>query len=189
MPFGLSAVDSRSGKRHRRLAGRDGTIAGMQPTRRVTVQRNRLRFAAAHMATFSGDCEPLHGHNYDVFVDIEGALTEDDWVWDFGELKRWTKEIIDQLDHRFILQRQSRHLEITESTDSWTIAYRGRTYTFPHADVVALPIENSTAERIAEWVSGQLAAKLRTASAVNIAKLTVGIEEMPGQAGWYTVEL
>jgi 6-pyruvoyltetrahydropterin/6-carboxytetrahydropterin synthase len=161
----------------------------MEPIRRVTVERNRLRFAAAHMATFAGDCEPLHGHNYDVIIDVEGTLTEDDWVWDFGQLKRWTKAVADQLDHRFILQRNSRHLRIVEGPDRWTVGYGAREYVFPRSDVVALPIENSTAERIAEWVSGELAGRLRSAGATNIRRLTVGIEEMPGQAGWYTVEL
>lgn len=158
-------------------------------TRRVTVERNRLRFAAAHMATFHGGCEPLHGHNYDVFVEAEGGLTEDSWVWDFGDLKRATKAIIDELDHKFLLQRESRVLEIAEHGGEWEIRFGERRYSFPKTDVVGLPIDNTTAERIAEWVAGRLAASLSESGAANLAKLTVGIEEMPGQAGWYTVEL
>ncbi len=42
---------------------------------KVTVERNTLRFAAAHFATFEDSCEPLHGHNYDVIVEVEGELT------------------------------------------------------------------------------------------------------------------
>lgn len=140
------------------------------------------------MATFHDDCEPLHGHNYDVFVDVEGDLTDDSWVWDFGDLKRTTKAIIDELDHKFLLQRESRVLEIAEQEGAWEIRYRDRCYVFPRNDVVALPIDNSTAERLAEWVAGRLLASLREAGAGKIRTLTVGIEEMPGQAGWYTVE-
>jgi 6-pyruvoyltetrahydropterin/6-carboxytetrahydropterin synthase len=158
-------------------------------SRRVTVERNRLRFAAAHMATFHGGCEPLHGHNYDVFVEVDGGLTEDSWVWDFGDLKRATKAIIDELDHKFLLQRESTVLRINELEDSWELRFAARHYRFPKEDVVALPIDNTTAERIAEWVAGRLAESLRHSGATNLAKLTVGIEEMPGQAGWYTVEL
>lgn len=160
----------------------------MSVTRRVTVERNRLRFAAAHMATFHGDCEPLHGHNYDVFIDLEGGLTGDAWVWDFGEIKRLAKAIADDLDHKFILQRASPHLTITEHPESWEIGWRGRTYVFPKSDVAVLPIDNSTAERIAEWFAGRLSAALAERGASNIKRLTVGIEEMPGQAGWYTVD-
>jgi len=161
----------------------------MEPVRRVTVERNRLRFAAAHMATFGGTLEPLHGHNYDMIVEVEGTLTEDDWVWDFGELKRMARGIAEELDHRFLLQRNSRLLEIEELAGAWRITFGERSYTFPADDVLALPIENSTAERISEWVSERLQAALRDAGAVNITRLTVGIEEMPGQTGWYTVRM
>jgi 6-pyruvoyltetrahydropterin/6-carboxytetrahydropterin synthase len=161
----------------------------MPATRRITVERNRLRFAAAHMATFRGECEPLHGHNYDVIVEIEGELTGDSWLWDFGEVKRATKAIIDELDHKFILQRDSRILAIDEDEHSWKVRFGEYGYVFPKRDVAALPIDNSTAERISEWVSGRLLAALREAGATRLRKLSVGIEEMPGQAGWYTVEL
>src|SRR5689334_11833077 len=77
---------------------------GMQVTRRASVERNRLRFAAAHFATFREQCESLHGHNYDVTVDVEGPLTDDAWVCDFGDLKQMTRELAEQLDHKFLLQ-------------------------------------------------------------------------------------
>jgi len=43
-------------------------------------------------------------------------------------------------------------------------------------------------ERLAEWFAGRLRAALAEHGASNIKRLTVGIEEMPGQAGWYTAE-
>ena len=160
----------------------------MAVTRRVSVEKNRLRFAAAHFATFFGECEPLHGHNYVISVEREGDLTEDSWVWDFGDLKQLTKEIADTLDHKFILQLESRTLKINESTTSWEISYLDKQYIFPKSDVVALPIDNSTAERIAEWFAEQLADSLSSRKG-KFTKLTVGIEEMPGQAGWYTLDM
>ncbi len=160
----------------------------MTVTRRVSVERNRLRFAAAHFATFLGGCEPLHGHNYDLSVELEGDLTGDSWVWDFGELKRATKAIADELDHKFILQRESRVLEILETDNSWKVRFGDRGYVFPKSDVAVLPIDNSTAERLAEWFAGRLLAYLGEQHATGVRKLTVGVEEMPGQAGWYTVD-
>jgi 6-pyruvoyltetrahydropterin/6-carboxytetrahydropterin synthase len=162
---------------------------GMTVTRRVTVERNRLRFAAAHMATFGGACEPLHGHNYDVLIELEGDLTEDSWVWDFGAVKRAARAITDELDHHFLLQRDSKHLHIAELGDAWEVAFRDKRYVFPRADVYPLPLENTTAECISEWFAGRLLADLRKQGATNLHKLSVGIEEMPGQAGWYTVEM
>jgi 6-pyruvoyltetrahydropterin/6-carboxytetrahydropterin synthase len=161
----------------------------MPPTRRVTVERNRLRFAAAHMATFAGDLEPLHGHNYDLIVEVEGDLTDDGWVWDFGALKRMARAIAEELDHKFLLQRQSRLISIEELEGAWRVSFRDRSYVFPASDVLSLPIDNTTAERLSEWVSARLVSALKAAGAHNIRTLTVGVEEMPGQAGWYTVEI
>ncbi|MBK9546643.1 MAG: 6-pyruvoyl tetrahydropterin synthase family protein [Dehalococcoidia bacterium] len=161
----------------------------MPATRRITVERNRLRFAAAHMATFGGACEPLHGHNYDVIIELEGELTEDSWVWDFGAVKRAARALTEDLDHHFLLQRNSKHLEMVESAESWTVSYRGKSYTFPKSDVYPLPIENTTSECISEWFAGRLLAALREQGATHLRKLSVGIEEMPGQTGWYTVEM
>lgn len=161
----------------------------MAITRRVSVERNRLRFAAAHMATFAGTCEPLHGHNYDLTVEVEGELTNDSWVWDFGQLKREARAIAEELDHKFLLQHASTILEIDERPSNWAIRFGERGYVLPKSDVLALPIDNTTAERLAEWIAGRLIPVLRAAGASNLVRLTVGVEEMPGQAGWYTVDL
>lgn len=161
----------------------------MLETRRVSVERNRLRFSAAHMATFHGQCEPLHGHNYEVMVDIEGELTGDSWVWDFGDLKKTVKSIIDELDHKFILQRNSAVLEIDEGRTNWKIRFGDVGYVLPKSDVIALPIDNTTAERLAEWLAGRLVTHYREAGVASFRKISVGIEESPGQAGWYSVEV
>jgi len=160
----------------------------MPETFKVTVERNRLRFAAAHMATFDGGCERLHGHNYEVIVEAEGLLTEDSLVWDFGDLKQMTAAIIADLDHKFLLQANSKVLEAVERGGAWRIKVGDSAYVLPHAGVMPLPIDNTTAERLAGWVGQRLWEDLRAKGAANIRRLTVGIEEMPGQTGWYTVE-
>ncbi len=160
----------------------------MAKTFKVTVERNRLRFAAAHMATFEGGSEPLHGHNYEVIVEAEGLLTVNSWVWDFGDLKQMTAAIIADLDHKFLLQRESKVLDAEECGGAWQMTAGDRSYVLPCADVVALPIDNTTAERLAEWVGQRLWEALRAKGATSVRRLTVGIEEMPGQTGWYTVE-
>lgn len=154
---------------------------------RVTVERNNLRFYAAHMATFRGTIEPLHGHNYAVIVECEGPLTEDAWVVDFGYVKSVAKRLCDELDHTFLLQRPSPALAITEHADSWELLAAGvRRYVFPKSDVCALPIANSTAEELARWLHGRLCEELRALGVTTLESVTVGVEEAPGQAGWYT---
>jgi 6-pyruvoyltetrahydropterin/6-carboxytetrahydropterin synthase len=152
---------------------------------KVTVERNTLRFAAAHFATFEGQCEPLHGHNYDVMIEVEGELTEDSWVIDFGALKEIARGICQELDHKFLLQRDSKALTIDEGMSNWKVRFLERGWVFPKSDIVALPIDNTTAERLAQYFAGRLRAALAERGAKNVTAITVGIEEMPGQAGWY----
>lgn len=154
--------------------------------RSVTVEGVRLRFAAAHMATLGDELEPLHGHNYAVRCRVEGDLIADRWVIDFSALKRLTREACEALDHRFLLQRDSQLLDIDEGPDVWTIRFGHREYRFPASDVVALPIENSTAELLAEWICERVIAGLDAGEHANIRRVAVNVEEMPGQSGGYT---
>ena len=154
---------------------------------KVRVERQKLKFAAAHFATFGGDCEPLHGHNYAVTIEVSGDLTDDSWVADFGVLKSLGKAICDELDHKFLLQRDSRVLTIDEGMSNWKVRFRERGWVFPKSDVLPLPIDNTTAERLAEYFVGRLQAALAERGASNIRSLSVGVEEAPGQAGWASV--
>lgn len=151
---------------------------------RVRVERNKLKFAAAHFATFEGRCEPLHGHNYAVTIEVTGELTDDAWVADFGALKSVGKALCDELDHKFLLQRHSRVLTIDEGMSNWKVRFLERGWVFPKSDVIALPVDNTTAERLAEWFVGRLRADLASRGASNLTSIAVAVEEAPGQAGW-----
>lgn len=156
---------------------------------RVRVERVRLKFSSAHMATFGGEMEPLHGHNYAVTIEVAGSLTDDAWVIDFGLLKKLGREICDELDHKFLLQRDSRVVDIEEGVTNWKLRFAGRGFVLPKSDVLALPIDNTTAERLAEYFVGRLTAALVERGLTNLTEITVGVEEAPGQAGWATQRL
>ena len=156
----------------------------------VSVERQRLRFAAGHFATFADELEPIHGHNYDVIVEVRGGLTDESWVVDFSLLKRLTREVCEQLDHKFLLQMQSRVLSIRDCGAHFEVQYKAELpYRLPKRDVAQLPIDNSTAERLAEYIAGQLVERLRADGPGGLAALRVGVEEMPGQAGWFETPL
>lgn len=161
----------------------------MTEQRQVTVEGVRLRFAAAHMATLGDELEPLHGHNYSVRCHVDGSLTSDGWVIDFSEVKRVVREACQALDHRFLLQRNSRLLDVLEDAEGWLIRFGSRSYRFPTADVVALPIENTTAELLAEWIAGRVVDALRKGGHSNVTRLAIEVEEMPGQWGSYATDV
>jgi 6-pyruvoyltetrahydropterin/6-carboxytetrahydropterin synthase len=163
----------------------DSPTDGADVLRHVSVEGVRLRFAAAHMATLGSELEPLHGHNYVVRCRVEGALTADRWVIDFSLLKAYVREACEAIDHKFLLQARSTLLEATEAEGAWTVRFGDRSYRFPSTDVVALPIENTTAELLAEWIAGRVEAALGRGDHGNITRIAVDVQEMPGQAGGF----
>jgi 6-pyruvoyltetrahydropterin/6-carboxytetrahydropterin synthase len=159
----------------------------MSETFRVRVEE--IRFDAAHFATFGGGCEPLHGHSYHVNAEAEGVLTADSWVVDFTRLKSLVRELCKQLDHRFLLQLDSRKLEIASEETSWTVhTPDGTGYVFPKQDVAALPIDNTTAERLSEWLAAQVWQTLADKGARNLRSLTLEVYEGPGQCASFRME-
>jgi len=67
----------------------------------VTIKKS---FAAAHiLKEIGGKCEDLHGHNFLVEVTVAGeTLNDEDLLIDFRDLKRWTNEILEGLDHKYL---------------------------------------------------------------------------------------
>jgi 6-pyruvoyltetrahydropterin/6-carboxytetrahydropterin synthase len=61
-------------------------------------------FAAAHrLNNFYGKCESLHGHNWKVEVFLRGdRLDEAGLVKDFGVVKAKAREVLGELDHKFL---------------------------------------------------------------------------------------
>jgi 6-pyruvoyltetrahydropterin/6-carboxytetrahydropterin synthase len=157
--------------------------------RRIDVYGPQLRFAAAHFTSAGGRSEPLHGHNYAVAVQLEGDLTDDSWLFDFVELRRIVAGLCRELDHAFLLPAQSPHLAVERADGHYNIAFGDRRYVIPEPEVRALPIDNSTAERLAEWLGGRLATELAGRGAANLSSLVVTVEEAPGQSASFTLPL
>ena len=153
--------------------------------RKVKVEGGYLRFSSAHFITFGGKCERLHGHNYGVLVELEGTLGEDKLVFDFTIIKQITREICRRLNHRFLLPLHNPHLQISEQEGAWEIRFGAKRYVFPSEDVIALPIDNSTAERLAEYICQELRRELAAYSTAHLQMIMVGVEEAPTQMAYY----
>lgn len=161
-------------------------MAGEQLLRKVRVEGGNLKFSSAHFITFGGKCERLHGHNYGVLVEIEGTLNSDRLVFDFTIIKRLAREVCQQLNHRFLLPMRNPHLQLTEALEEWEIRFGDKRYVFPCGDVVELPIDNSTAERLAEYICDELYRMLSAYDTSNLYTITVGVEEAPTQMAYYS---
>jgi 6-pyruvoyltetrahydropterin/6-carboxytetrahydropterin synthase len=61
-------------------------------------------FSAAHrLENFYGKCESLHGHNWKVEVFLVGdKLDEAGLLQDFGAVKARTRELLEEIDHKYL---------------------------------------------------------------------------------------
>lgn len=148
---------------------------------RIEVHKDYLGFAAAHFITFKGKCERLHGHNYQVWIEIEGELTDEGYVFDFTELKQLAKELCDALDHRVLLATENPRIAVRRDGQSIIASYESQVYQFPAGDVALLPISNTTAELLATYLAGQLVQRLRDVPQHALSAISVWVAEGPGQ--------
>ena len=159
---------------------------------RIEVSKDYTIFAAAHFVSFDEDkIEPLHGHNYRAAAGIEGDLDGNSYVSNFTTLKRALRAVCDSLDHVLILPTGNPLIDVRREGETYTVTGGGKRYQFPAADVVQLPIRNTTAELIAQWIWGQVLERLRAAGGLRtgLVALTVEVEESFGQRAIYRREL
>ena len=157
----------------------------------ILIERGNLGFSAAHFITLNGLCEPLHGHNYGVRVEVAGALTDDALLLDFIAFKDIVRALCKDWDHRFLMPLHNPHLAVHGGEDEWEIRVDARTrYVMPRATVVPLPVDNVTTERLAEQLARRLAHTLAERGMDRqLERLTVGIEETEMQTAFYALPL
>ena len=61
----------------------------------------RQHFDAAHyLRGYGGKCEELHGHRFEVVVNVEAEMLNDiGLAYDFADLKKYLGEILSRFDH------------------------------------------------------------------------------------------
>ncbi len=161
----------------------------MVGTFRIHVEKDYLGFCSGHFITYDGhQCETLHGHNYRARIDIEGPLDENFYVVDFVRVKRLMKGICDELDHRLLLPLHNSVIALEQREDSISVQYKHRRFVFPREDVVLLPIPNTTAEMLAQYICGRAVSELRALGVEHMHAVEVEVEETIGQSAIYREE-
>lgn len=160
----------------------------MQNSFRVQVSKDYLVFASAHFITFKGhQCESLHGHNYRVGVAVEGTVdSECLFVLDFSVLKQITRQLVDTIDHKVLLPTLNPKLAYREDGKRLAVDYFGQpTYVFPKQDCALIPIPNSTAEMLAQYLGSQVRDELAKRGYTHLTSLELEVEENYGQSATY----
>ncbi|MAV37796.1 MAG: 6-pyruvoyl tetrahydrobiopterin synthase [Planctomycetaceae bacterium] len=154
----------------------------------VHLEKEQCIFSAAHFITFSGHlCERLHGHNYQVFAEVPGALDENQYVIDFLALRDELQKISQELDHHMLLPTRHAEIQVTERDDEVEVRFENRRWVFPRDDCLLLPVANTTAELLARYIGQRLLDALEKRIGIRPAHLKVGVDENHGQ--WAVCDL
>lgn len=160
----------------------------MQPQYHVRVDKDYLVFSAAHFITFNGNiCERLHGHNWRVWAEVHGPLDENHYVVDFILLRDELKQLVDALDHRMLLPDSHPRIKVTATDEEVEARFENRRWVFPREDCVILPVANTTAELIANYLGNRLGDAMEKRTGQWPEKLRVAVDENNGQ--WAICEL
>ncbi|MFC7165125.1 6-pyruvoyl trahydropterin synthase family protein [Halospeciosus flavus] len=114
------------------------------PTRTLRVGDDRpIRISAGHrLLHHDGKCSRPHGHNYEVTVEVTGALTDEGWVADKGDIT----SVISEWDHRFLLEDGDPLVDAFESSGD--------------ADALVVLDDPPTAEVMAAYLEAKLQREL-----------------------------
>lgn len=126
-----------------------------------TTISKEYRWEMGHRLSYHTEgCQNLHGHSYRISVTLIGTLNQGGMVFDFGDITRIIKPIIDELDHSTMLHENDQPLVDFLLSQSMKLTL--------------VPFHPTT-EELAAWFLGKIAATLKTYS--NIAELQVTIFE------------
>jgi 6-pyruvoyltetrahydropterin/6-carboxytetrahydropterin synthase len=159
---------------------------------RVSVSKDYLVFSSAHFITFRGhQCETLHGHNYRVGVTVEGPVDhETRFVVDFSVLKKIVRGLVDEIDHKVLLPTRNPKLAFRDSGKHRHVDYLGEpTYMLPIIDCAMVPIENTTAEMLAQYFAERVREALGAQGIKDLSWIEMEVEESFGQAAHYRLAL
>lgn len=146
----------------------------------VRVAKAEHVFSAAHFITIGGMCERLHGHNYRVAAEFAGPLDKNQLVIDFLFIRAKLREIVAELDHYVLLPTQHPQLKVTDGAAEVTATLGMQRWMFPRGDCRLLPVSNTTAELLAQYIGGRLLAALGS-QAEQITRARIEIDECDGQ--------
>ncbi len=119
-----------------------------------------FHFSSAHMIVGHPKCGRMHGHNYKLEVVVmhpkhktmvDNELDEMGFIIDFGVLKKVVKEIIDEVDHRYMVSNANR---------ADNCPYMNAAMRYRPDDIAGLPLPQTSAEYLAQWFKDNIQVNL-----------------------------
>jgi 6-pyruvoyltetrahydropterin/6-carboxytetrahydropterin synthase len=162
--------------------------APTSPTQSTTIElfKEEMKFSAGHFTIFSArERENLHGHNFTVYVAIEGRVNDNGMLADYGGYKRWVIDRCKAWNETFLLPGESPHLRVVVDGGRVTAHFADEQIPFLVRDVTVLPVKNVTLEELARLFGEGLIADTQKLADDDVVGLTVKCASGPGQwASW-----
>lgn len=152
-------------------------------TTSLQLAKQNFKFSAAHFLIFNAtEAERLHGHNYQVRVELGIPDTADlkttGFFVDFNIFKKYIKSQLDRWDEMVILPQQHPDIKLNSKGAVLEVNFRERFYAFPANEVILLPITNTSVEQLSRLLAEDFMKEFRR---YQLSYVSVYVEETPGQ--------
>lgn len=145
--------------------------------------KQNFKFSAAHFLIFDAtSAEKLHGHNYQVRVDLvcpsETQTSEKGYFVDFNVFKKHIKARCDEWDEMVLLPAKHADMKFTPKSPSLEVRFRERFYVFPENEVHLLPVTNTSVEQLSRLLAEDF---MKAFKVYGVQSVRVRVEETEGQ--------
>jgi 6-pyruvoyltetrahydropterin/6-carboxytetrahydropterin synthase len=155
--------------------------------------KQNFKFSSAHFLIFDeNSAEMLHGHNYQVWADIQFQIQNEDsskgYHVDFKVLKKIIKDLCDEWDEKVLLPEKHSDMKynLSQNKKNFEINFRDRFYSLPCNETIWLPVTNTSAENLSKLFAEKLIEKIK---AMHVRSLRLYVEETSGQSASYFIKL
>lgn len=170
-------------------------------TSTLHLAKQNFKFSSAHFLIFDEkSAEMLHGHNYQVKVDVYFSNNESNtdrnsdkssdkgYLVDFNVLKKIIKDQCDFWDEHILLPEKHPDMkyQISQSGKNYDIHFRDRFYSFPILETIWLGVTNTSAENLSALFAKNILKKMKE---FGVEKVRVNVEETRGQSASTAVSL
>lgn len=155
----------------------------------VAIDRVSAHFSASHALISDHFEEGLHGHNYQVEIEIDGKTDNSDVLIDFIFLENLLTEALSAWDHYVLLPVKNKRMKIRETEDNIDFEYGSRFYSIPKSDIIFLDCNNVTTESLAQLLAEKMTGLLKQKSLWNrIQSIRVTIWETSAYRASYAIK-
>lgn len=159
---------------------------------RLRIARAEHKFSCAHMTVFDESRkERLHGHNYQLELELELARVDGGRLVELSILKDAAAALCAEWKEHLLLAKDNRHFEVLDWGRT-EIEFRlcGDRYVMPTDDVLLLPIDNITVEALSAHAAALLVERIGPKLPAGVVtSLSVTVAESPGQSATCTLSL